>query len=295
VGCGASSQPATGPHVYLAGNGELWDVDIVGRQVHHERQALLDAGTSPHRILARGDRLIMGSQFGESAFFLPSLRPDRIWLVDVSPRDGDVRAVREVTVDGVTTVPAIVPPQRRTPLAAVQGGLLLNADDGGVDVWDPRSGRVVRHLIVDANALGPTTGRSMTSCTDPQCHALALTDVTTGEARTVRAPPAYTFEPWTAAFAPDDDVLAIPVRVVADGPRQLALVDFARGRVAIVPGSTVAPGYTLVAWSATGHEAFITGGGAYEPTRALVGYRLGAPRAQAIDVDVGPFYDVAAI
>ena len=44
----------------------------------------------------------MGSQFGDSAFFLPSLRPDRIWLVDVSPRDGDVRAVREVTVDGVT-------------------------------------------------------------------------------------------------------------------------------------------------------------------------------------------------
>ena len=162
----------------------------------------------------------------------------------------------------------------------MQGGLLLNADDGGVDVWDPRSGRVVRHLSVDANALGPDhAAASMTSCTDPQCHALALTDATTGEARTVRAPPAYTFEPWTAAFSPDGDLLAIPVRVVADGPRQLALVDLNGGRVAIVPDSTVAPGYTLVAWSASGHDAFITGGGANGPTRALVGYRL-APRAR---------------
>jgi hypothetical protein len=281
--------------VYLAGNGELWDVDVVGGRVHHERQALLDAGDAPHRILARGDRLVMGSQFGESAFFLPSLRPDRIWLVDVSPRDGDVRAVREVTVDGVTTVPAIIPPRRRTPLAAVQGGLLLNADDGGVDVWDPLSGRVVRHLMVDANALGPTTGRSMTSCTDPQCHALAVTDVVTGETRTVRAPPAYTFEPWTAAYSPGGDLLAIPIRVVADGPRRLALVDVARRRVAIVPGSTVDPGYTLVAWSATGRDVFLTGGGAYTRGRELLGYRLGAPRAQPIDVDVGPFFDLAAI
>jgi hypothetical protein len=111
----------------------------------------------------------------------------------------------------------------------------------------------------------------------------------------VAAPAAFTFEPWTAAFAPGGDLLAIPVRVVADGPRQLALVDVPRGRVAIVPKSSVSPGYTLVAWSASGEEVFLTGGGAYATPRVLVGYRLGALAAQAIKVPVGDFYDVAAI
>ena len=43
----------------------------------------------------------MGSQYGDSAFFLPSVRPDRVWVVDIDPRFSIVRAVREVTVDGV--------------------------------------------------------------------------------------------------------------------------------------------------------------------------------------------------
>jgi WD40 repeat protein len=284
-----------GPTLYLAGNGELWVVDVSGQRVRHLHRSLLDVGDAPHRILARGRRLVMGSQFGGSAFFLPSLRRDRVWLVDISPRAGDVRAVREVTVDGVTTVPATVPPRRRTPIAAVDGGLLLNADDGGVDVWDPLTGRVVRHLSIDANALGPATARLVTSCTDPQCHAIALTDPRSGATRRVRAPGAYTFEPWTAAFSPRGDILAIPIRVVADGPRQLALVDLAHGRVAIVPSSSVSPGYTLVAWSASGRDVFLTGGGAYATPRVLVGYRFGAPGAQRIHVPVGDFYDLAAI
>jgi WD40 repeat protein len=254
----------------------------------------LDVGDVPHRILARGRRLIMGSAFGDSAYFLPSVRPDRVWVVDVSPFSGEVRAVREVTVDGVTVAPAAVPPRGRHPLAAAGGGLLL-ATRSGLDVWDPHTGRIVRHLIVDPGTLGPTDGPLVTSCTEPQCHALALTDSRTGASRTIRAPSGFTFEPWSAAFSPSGDLLGIPVRVVADGPRQLALVDVASGRVAVVPRSSVSPGYTLVAWSASGDDVFLTGGGAYATPRVLVGYRLRGPAAQTINVRVGNFYDVAAI
>ncbi len=280
--------------LYLAGNRELWVVDVAHQRVRHVRRTQLDVGDVPHRILARDGRLVMGSQFGDATFFLPSLHRDRVWLVDIDPRVSVVRAVREVTVGGVTTVPAIVPPQRRWPLGAVGDGLLL-AGRNGLDVWDPLTGRVVRHLTVDTGTLGPTSGRIVTSCTTPQCHALALTDPDTGAVRRIQAPGGFTFEPWTAAFAPGGDLLAIPIRVVADGPRQLALVDVASGRVAVVPQSSVSPGYTLVAWSASGRAVFLTGGGAYATPRVLVGYRLGALAAQAIHVDVGDFFDVAAI
>ena len=175
AGCGTVPRSATGTHLYLAGHGELWDVDVAHQRVRHLVRPTLDVGDVPHRILARGRRLIMGSAFGDTAYFLPSVRPDRVWVVDVSPFSGEVRAVREVTVNGVTVAPAAVPPRGRHPLAAASGGLLL-ATRSGLDVWDPHSGRIVRHLLVDPGTLGPSDGPLLTSCTEPQCHALALTD-----------------------------------------------------------------------------------------------------------------------
>jgi hypothetical protein len=291
--CGATPRAADGPRLYLAGNGELWVVDVAHQRVRHFARPLLDVGDPPHRILARGRRLVMGSAYGDTAFFLPSQHRDRVWVVDIGGRD-TVRAVREVTVDGVTTAHASVPPRHRWPLAAVDDGLLL-ASRAGLELWDPRSGRVLRRLPVDPGTLGPTSGDTVVTCTEPGCHALLLTDSRTGAQRAVRAPGAFTFEPWGAAFSPGGEVLGVPVRVVADGPRQLALVDVASRRVAIVPGSSVSPGYTLVAWSASGDDVFLTGGGAYATPRVLLGYRRGAPSAQAIHVKLGDFYDIAAI
>jgi hypothetical protein len=295
AGCGGDAPRAdSGPRLYLAGDHELWIVDVAHQSVRHLSRPTLGADDAPHRILARGRRLVMGPAFGDSAFYLPSQHRDRVWVVDIGGRDL-VRAVREVTVDGVTTEPASVPPVRRWPLAAVDGGLLLSSRVG-LEVWDPRADRVVRTLPVDAGTLGPTSGDTVVTCPEPGCHSLQLTDARTGAARTVGAPSGgFTFEPWGAAFSPDGALLGVPVRVVADGPRDLALVDVASGRVALVPESSVSPGYTLVAWSADGDDVFLSGGGAYATPRVLVGYRVGAPRAQAIHVRVGDFYDLAAI
>src|SRR3954451_11909464 len=112
AGGGGEPRAASGPRLYLAGNGELWVVDVDNQRVRHLTRPLLEVGDPPHRILARGHRLVMGSEYGDGAFFLPSQRRDRVWVVDVDGRRALVRAVREVTVDGVTTVPASVPPQR---------------------------------------------------------------------------------------------------------------------------------------------------------------------------------------
>jgi hypothetical protein len=266
----------------------------VGREVHHVRQSLLDVADTPHRILARRDRLVIGSQFGDSTFFLPSVRPDRVWVVDVDPLVSVVRAVREVTADGVTVAPATIPPRRRWPLGAVDDGLLL-ATTHGLDVWDPRSGKLVRHLYVDPGTLGPTSGRTVVTCSDADCRSLRFTDSRTGAMRDVPAPAGTRFEPWAAAFAPNGRLLAVPIHTTRQSPRRLAMVDVPGRRVAVVPGSTVPRGYTLVTWSESGRDVFLTGGGALSTRRVLLGYRLGAPRAQSIDVHVGPFYDVAAI
>ena len=108
------------------------------------------------------------------------------------------------------------------------------------------------------------------------------------------APPGVQFEPWRGAVSPDGKLLGVPVRDGTFGWRRLAIVDVARGRAAVVPGSVVPAGYTFVAWSGSGRHVFLTGG-ERSARRALVAYRLGTPRAQAIDVRVGDFYDVAAI
>jgi hypothetical protein len=95
-------------------------------------------------------------------------------------------------------------------------------------------------------------------------------------------------------FSPAGDLLAVPVRGSRFGSRQLALVDVERGRAAVVPGSLVPAGYTLVAWSASGRYVFLTGGERADD-RVVVAYRIGTPRARPLDISVGGFYDVAAI
>ena len=81
----------------------------------------------------------------------------------------------------------------------------------------------------------------------------------------------------------------MPVRGARFGSRRLALVDVDGGRAAVVPGSAVAAGRTLVAWSEDGRYVFFAG------DRVVVAYRPGTPRAQPIDAAVGDFYDLAAI
>ena len=296
AGCG-SAEPrfVAGPKLYLAGDNELWIVDADSGRVWHRFSSQLGPGDPPHRVLARGRRVVMGTPYGDRAIFLPSAQADRVWVVDLRSSSGTAFAVREVTVDGETTVAARRTPNPRWPLGAVRDGLLLEGN-GQVMVWDPRTDRVLHHLAFPAGLLGPAAGNVVTACVDTYCPVLRLIDIDSGRVRVARAPSGTAFEPWAGAFSPDDGLLALPVRGPGrpgSAPRWLGLIDVATGRVAVVRGSDVAAGYNLVAWAADGEHVFITGGerGA---RRTVVGYRLGTLEARALDVTVGDFYDFAA-
>jgi hypothetical protein len=296
VGCGSAEPRASiGPKLYLAGDNELWIVDADSGRVWHRFSSQLGPGDPPHKVLARGRRVVMGRPYGNRAFFLPSAQRDRVWVVDLRSFSGTAFAVREVTVDGETTVPARRIPNPRWPLGAVRDGLLLEGN-GQVVVWDPRTDRVVNHLAVPPGLLGPAGGNVVTACVDAYCPVLRMIDIGSGRVRVARAPSGTAFDPWGGVFSPDGRTIAVPVREPGEpgtAPRSLGLIDVATGRVAIVPRSEVAAGYNLVAWSADGRHVFITGG-TRGGRRELVGYRLGTLGARALDVSVGDFYDLAA-
>src|SRR5262245_9166393 len=120
AGCGGGGrvEPVAGPKLYLAGDRELWVVDADSGRVHHVFSPELGPGDPPHKVLARGRRVVMGRPYGDRAFFLPSARSDRVWVVDLRSDSGTAFAVREVTVDGETTVAATRIPNPRWPLGA---------------------------------------------------------------------------------------------------------------------------------------------------------------------------------
>jgi hypothetical protein len=295
AGCAGAPRAGPAPRLYLAGIRELWIIDTGTGRVRHEHRAELAPGDPPHMILARGRRIVMGAPFGDRAFFLPSARPDRVWVVDLRP-GGDVLGVREVTVDGETTVPATRPPTRRWPVGAVADGVLLPTGDDGLEVWNPQADRVVRRLRVGPGLTGPVSAGIVTACEDP-CAELQLVDAHTGAARMIRAPTHLVFDPWSGAFSPSGDLLAVGIRAIGDPETtlcRLALIDVRSGRVAVVPGSEAPPGYTLLAWSASGRYVFMTGGDRGK-RRVIVGYRLGTRHAERLNVHVGDFYDIAAV
>src|ERR671919_2695690 len=63
-GCGGDpedegrSASGESPRLFLAGDGELWAVDVSEERVQHVELPELSPGDPPHRIVRRGDRLI---------------------------------------------------------------------------------------------------------------------------------------------------------------------------------------------------------------------------------------------
>jgi hypothetical protein len=314
---GGRSRAVPSPRLFLAGDGELWVVDAAAERARRIALPQLSPGDPPHRIIVRDGRLVLWGYdtlvldgravdrpprtlVAGSWFFVPSAHPDRVWIAFLDPDSPatvrGLRAMREVTVDGEVTVADVRPPGGRWPHGAVDDGLLL-VGARSLSVWSPTTREVVRRIpISDGGDLGPSHGNLVAGCAARGCEALRLTDVRSGDHRDVDAPADLAFEPWAARFSPSGALLAIPVRDRGGGPRprRLGLVDVARGTVELVPGSEVPPVYTFVAWSRAGDHVFLTGG-QWTRDRVIVGYRLGEPRAERIDVAVGPFYDAAAL
>jgi hypothetical protein len=320
VGCGAEPERVVEPEpprpatLVLAGDGEMWVVDVAAERARHVQVPELSPGDPDHRVVWRSDRFVfwgyatyavadLGEPLGRIAddtwFFIPSVHRDRVWVTVLDPSSpatvNALKAVREITVDGHVTVPDVEPPGGRWPQGAVTSGLLFYRDRGW-SVWDPRTGENVSRLNL-GGPLGPTHGDMIASCAAEPCIELWLTDARTGRRRIARAPEGKAFQLWEAAFSPDGRQLAAPVNDASaspsESPADLALIDVGSLETQIVPGSTVSPYYVFTAWSAEGDQVFITGGERFKP-RTIVAYRLGHASARALDVKVGDFYDMAA-
>jgi hypothetical protein len=317
--CGADTARAPAPErprLFLAGDGELWVVDVAAQRARRLALAQLAGGDPPVRILRRGRALVLWGYdvwrldarlpdrpprriLRRGWFFIPSADPDRVWVGLLDRRSpatvNALRAVREVTAAGAVTVPDVRPPRGAWPQLAVRSGLLFATRRGGWTLWDPATRRVVRRWPAGAlGSVGAAHGDVIASCPEP-CTSLRLTDARSGAQRLAAVPRGWELRIAEGAFSPDGRALAVPAQRVsrADGPARLALVDVGSGRVRLVARSAVPPGYTMARWSHTGGHVFLTGGERFKP-RALVAYAVGGAHARRLRVRVGDFYDAAA-
>lgn len=326
AGCGGQASgtdagAAPSPKLFLAGDGELWVVDVNTEQVKHLPMPALGAGDPPHRIAAIGDLLALwGDDVAtvpmadpsaapktiakDDWIFVPALEDDRIWVGFLDPKSSAAERrlseLREIDADGNVLRRDIEPPGGAWPYAEMTSGLLFpGGKQDGVSLWDPEKRRFVRSIRWETiGDIGPVSGDLLASGSNE--GNLTLTDFASGEQRRIRAPAGFDFVAYEATFSPDGRTLAVPVKAVGAGGRsdprsgrKLGLLDLDSGETAIVAGSAVPAGYVFSAWAAEGNQVFLTGGERFKG-RTIVSYRLGEPRARTLDVEVGDFYDLAA-
>lgn len=208
-----------------------------------------------------------------------SAEPGHVWLASRGVGPHGHWLVQDLSVADGT----IAPRPRHAPslpiVGAVSDGLVLGGRRS-VFVWDPRTGR--RSRATPGRHLVAAQGATVASC-GGRCSTLRLADGQRG--RVVHAPRGTSFVPGHAAFAPAEDLLAVPL--ASAGRAGLALVRVATGARSVVPlriGSSRA-----FAWSPSGEKLYVVGWD--DRVRVLdregrlvgvAGPRFGAPIVQLI-------------
>jgi hypothetical protein len=289
-------------------------IDLAGGESTTVSLPQLAPGDPPFHLVRTGGRLVFygGSHtyaldldlqgppldLGESWYFVPSGREGRVWLIGLdleSPETvRDLKAVREVTVDGDVTVSESGRPPSRGPtiVAAVTDGLLFQEDDE-LRLWDPRTGEVTMRLPGPFPA--DTHGNLVAWCRQG-CPKLHVTDVATGKDLAVSPEDSFRFEEtYDGAFSPDGALLALPV-VTSPGTHleghrhQVGIVDVRTGTARLVEGSDLADDYPAMAWSPSGEWLFFGAGAG-----TIMAYRMGSEKASVLPVRApASFIDMAA-
>lgn len=266
----------------------------------------LAPGDAPYQLILTGGRLVFygdgpatfaldpglkepARSLGESWYFVPSATDGRVWLAILDPASPetirDLRAVREVTIDGRVTVPDSGPPPCRGPtvIAAVEDGVLCQ--DDGLVVWDPATGRVRMRL---PGPFPAATHANLVAWCEHRCPSLHLTNVRTGEGEVVSPGADFAFEEtYDGAFSPDGSLLAVPV-LIGDH-HGVALVDVGARTAELVPGSRFDGDYRALAWSSGGDWLFFSAGEGW-----IMAYRPGAQTAVLVAVVESAFIDMVA-
>lgn len=305
---GGSRDASPGPThatLFLSSDTHLTVVDIDQGDVDTRPLGELAPGDPPYRLVAREDQLVFYGREGTyrldpaadkppsllepSEFFIPSAVADRVWLVNRGGDDQDTGfELREVDLNGNQTESARAP--AGWPTAAIADGIVLQADDGSLVVWDPGTDEV-RSRFPGASLVA-AAANVVAWCTSP-CSSLHLTDIGTGEERVVPAPEGTTsFMENEGAFSPDAQTLAVPATIAAsDEPAALALIDAGSDDARLVPNVRLRgqPNRHL-AWDRSGTRLF------FELGEGQLGtFRLGSSKAERLAVVVPyPFYGMAS-
>jgi hypothetical protein len=176
-------------------------------------------------------------------------------------------------------------------VAALDAGLAFQIPEGQLEVWDPRTDRVIRQLPGQFPVA--SYGNLLAWCADA-CDTLQLTNVVTGEGVEITSPSGtYGFQAYAGAFSPDGKSIAVPVYADSRLTNQwkLALVDAEAGTAMPVEGTAV-EGYVFVDWSPSGETVFISSGQFLD--RIIIEYQLSTATTRRLPVDVGQFYGMAA-
>jgi hypothetical protein len=177
---------APSPGLYLAGDGELWIVDVATEHARHLMLRQLAPGDPPDRIVRRLVLWGFTTYLADPAFrrplrtlarrswvFIPSARPDRVWIAFLDPRSpatvNAMRAVREMTADGRVTVPDVRPPGGGWTQRALASGLLFFAGgpDDAFSLGDPVTRTIVRRLPGRAIRRSARHGSGQDASTSP--------------------------------------------------------------------------------------------------------------------------------
>ena len=255
---------ACGPELYVTGGHVIFAGVREGQTVVYSAPVSLDR--APRRL-------------GAAHAFVPSATEGRVWLAGVDCSRRVMVGVREITVDGQTTLAS----RRRVPgswlAGAVEGGLLIQRDrtpsvwNPLTAMWNPRTPATARRLRLET--VGDTRGSLLIGCRRSRCRELLIVDAGTAREVPVRPPRRYRLE--LGEFSPDGSLVAAPA--VSRRRWSVALVDTRDGRTTIVPGSRTGAAYPELSWSASTGWLFFRAGG-----DRIMAYRPGARRALTLPV-----------
>jgi hypothetical protein len=239
---------------------------------------------------------------GPALTALPALAADRAWLVTVGYETPEERyRIVEVGLADGRAHSHWTLPYQAAPVAVLPSGVLTRTFEDDLQVVAPGSGRVRALLARSATYIDAQRDRVAWLAG----RDLHVRDLKTGVQLAVPPPPGS--PDWYAlggpvsragccyglgAFAPDGRTLAVYARVAGPGAPGLAVVDLARGRAALLPGSEGAvPNGRLpcLAWASNGWLYYFAAGptvtsiGAWWPGQRAAG-RLRLDIDWAVDV-----------
>lgn len=287
AGCGGGgersrSHPQDGKLFLETQHGTISTVDVSSGEMETQAVPELGLGDPPFFLVYTGGRLVFygaggatyamdsdldgpAEKLGNSWYFVPSTTDGRAWLTFLDRESPatvrDLRAVREVTVDGESTVAGTRPPCSGPTVVAASDDALLCESDRGLKVFDPATGdarmRLPEPFVTD------TEGALVAWCGEP-CPRLHITDVATGEGEVIEHPRSFRFRAGLdGAFSPDASLLALPVVTpgcpkLSGGACRLAILDLNQGtgRLIDAPRLDTKLAGAHITWSSDGERLF---------------------------------------